>query len=123
MTREQRPRGKKAKGWKLPEDGLIIDRSSKLGNPFKIGEPLPPTFSFQGYRWTVSHFSDTPIGTMVDRKLSLQLFEKLLFRIKQIDLPMYIAIGKKVQQYDKLYCTCPKGEKCHGDTYIKLFSR
>ncbi|ETK36157.1 DUF4326 domain-containing protein [Microbispora sp. ATCC PTA-5024] len=61
----ERIQRRRTKGWRLPEGAVIVDRTSRWGNPFKVGslvmEPGPynsPTCPYSGfmepgtYRWT-----------------------------------------------------------------------
>lgn len=32
---------KRTKGWKLPENTVVVDRSTKWGNPFRVGQKNP----------------------------------------------------------------------------------
>lgn len=63
--RPQRIQRKRVRGWRLPEGAVVVDRTSRWGNPFKIGalvmEPGPygrPACPWEGmqkpgvYQWT-----------------------------------------------------------------------
>jgi hypothetical protein len=51
----RRIRRERKRGWRLPEGAKIVDRTSRWGNPFKIGElvsdvtPYAPTHPYDGH--------------------------------------------------------------------------
>ncbi|MBT3185663.1 MAG: DUF4326 domain-containing protein [Nitrospina sp.] len=41
---------KRAKGWRKPDNTVIVDRASRWGNPYKVTENLPADEAVRMYR-------------------------------------------------------------------------
>lgn len=82
-------------GWRLPANTVKVDRSTKWGNPYKIGDPgirtnADAVLAFDNYTWR----------TAVGRRLSEQ--------------------ARKTLRGKNLACWCRLGEKCHADVWLKI---
>lgn len=86
---------KRTKGWKLPEDAVIVTRPTKWGNPFVVGK--------------LSDFGDVP-----DPETAVAFYratvDKGLMRIK---------IRQELRG-KKLACYCPLDRPCHADVLAEL---
>jgi hypothetical protein len=107
MTAPKRIQLSRKRGWRMPENAVKVDRSTKWGNPFVIGEDgtqakcvslfhelltnggLPPSRSFA---WTL-RASDTRA--------------RILEQLDQLR-------GKN------LACWCPLDQPCHADVLLQL---
>lgn len=95
---------KRSKGWRIPENCVKVDRSTKWGNPFKIG----------------SHNSHPISGEMifvVTRQQAIELFS----------LSLTTKSGEKITESARrelrgkdLACWCKEGECCHADVWIEV---
>ena len=92
MTAPARIQRSRAKGWRMPENTVIVDRSTKWGNPF-IGEG--PT----------------------DRAYVTRLYREFLQRPEQADLRLRARLELKGRN---LACWCPPGEPCHADELLEV---
>lgn len=117
MTPRRTPRRiqrKRTRGWKLPANTVIVDRTSRFGNPFTIKGAIDNDFA--------SNEADA-------RKLAVEAFESVLAhgrnsswwfegggaRFERIRADLPLLVGKDVA------CTCPEdGLPCHGDVLIRL---
>lgn len=105
MERVQRRR---AKGWRLPPNTVCVDRSTKWGNPFKVGthrewtqEYVTKLFSYMlGGYICISCDSPTPDEQIAYRKMVHRDHAELR--------------GKN------LACWCKMGSPCHGDVLLNL---
>lgn len=84
---------KRLKGWRKPEGSVVVTRSSRYGNPFKIGDPNTD-------------------GTPMSREDVCQRFEaEALPRISRED--MEFLRGRDV------VCFCRLEDMCHGDILLR----
>ncbi len=87
---------KRTKGWRMPANTVKVDRSTKWGNPWKVGG----IFTAQ---WCVNRFVDhleldrTGISLAADARRELR--------------------GKN------LGCWCPIGSPCHADVLLEIANR
>jgi hypothetical protein len=102
----------RAKGWRMPENTVKVDRTTKWGNPF------------------VRH-SD---GIAMDRELAVRLFGDLLTKegswwpIPQPWPKGKIPAGPPTTVEDvrlelrgkNLACWCPIGQPCHADVLLRV---
>ena len=96
----------RAKGWRMPEGSVKVDRSTRWGNPWRVGQPrggsLPPLTAAQAvvrYRqWLTSTVSQPPHG--VDRALILN--------------SLHLLRGKD------LACWCKLTDPCHAAVLLEL---
>lgn len=83
---------KRTKGWKLPENTVVVSRPGKWGNPFKVGRDADnPKMAVMMYE----HWLDT---TIKGRQIAGQARR--------------ILCGKN------LACWCPLGSPCHRDILL-----
>ncbi|WP_150526790.1 DUF4326 domain-containing protein [Roseibium sediminis] len=80
------------KGWRKPENTVVVARNTKWGNPFRIGDNIP------GFR-----------NEPMDRADACRAFA--LFTLPH--LPVEELCGKD------LACWCPLNQPCHADILLK----
>lgn len=104
---------KRSKGWRKPENAIIIDRTSRYGNPFKVG---------QRYRYILAlalmGFKDDDLinGIFVkDNAHAVELYKRMInvFTAKARKEFFATFKGKDV------VCFCKLDEPCHGDVILK----
>lgn len=104
MNIPKRIQRRRTKGWSKPDNAVIVDRTSRFGNPFRIGWPgiTSRTQGIAAYRqWLagtgpqVYHF---PVA--LDRRWVREHLHELAGR--------------------DLCCPCPPGEPCHADVLLEL---
>lgn len=90
----QRIQLSRKKGWRLPENTVVVSRPSKWGNPYRIGEV------FNGVHITDAQMAVEYYRSYVDKGL------------KRIEIRHHLG-GKN------LACWC-KGEWCHADVLLEI---
>lgn len=86
-------------GWRKPDGAVIVDRTSRFGNPYKVAD-----FGQQGAVDRFDYVLEDPM-----RESSIVVRNRM-FRIKN-------SLGELRGQ--DLLCTCALGEPCHGDVLIE----
>lgn len=91
----------RAKGWKLPENTVCVDRSTQWGNPFKVGEIM-----------------DSLEPQPLTAKEAVELFRQAVLNngafIKFRKEELWKLRGKN------LACWCGPNEACHADVLLEL---
>ncbi len=91
---------RRTKGWRKPDNAVIVTRPSKWGNPFPASE--------HGAAWAVREFRAWLSPSSVNRWPHLtERRDRLLRDIHELR-------GKD------LACWCADGDPCHADTLIEL---
>lgn len=87
---------------RIPSDAVLVDRTTKWGNPYKIGTQAPfPSLS----------------GVLITRESSLFLFREYLKWN-----PRLIEAAEKELKGKDLVCWCAP-LSCHGDVLCELANR
>ena len=100
----RRVQRRRTAGWRKPDGAVIVDRTSRWGNPFTIGWPgiTDRASAIAAYRdWL--HGAGSQVyhrAVALDREWVLQHLQELAGR--------------------DLCCPCPEGEPCHGDVLLRL---
>ena len=92
---------KRTKGWRKPENAVCVDRTTRWGNPFKVGKD--GTAEECVYKYEEMLFPYRHGGTLEDFYISDANLE---------DIRRNLA-GKD------LLCFCPLGQPCHADVLLK----
>jgi hypothetical protein len=109
----QRIQRKRIAGWVKPDNAVIVDRTSRWGNPFKATDAITEGFA--------DNDSDA-------RKVCVEFFDAWLdgepefanvepARRTRILAELHTLAGKD------LACACKPGELCHGDSLIRRANR
>lgn len=97
----------------MPANTVKVDRSSRWGNPFAVGE-MSPGEDKLGYQ--------TPkelCGVFVrDRAHAVNLFRKWLYSLSDVALAW--RIGAHTLRGRNLACWCPLDGPCHADVLLDL---
>lgn len=103
MTGPVRVQLSRAKGWRMPPNTVKVDRSTKWGNPFRVGDVKHFGLPFSG--------RDMRIETAED---ACRLFRSHMFNIRSsVDLIAPLR-GKN------LACWCKLDQPCHADVLLEL---
>lgn len=95
---------KREKGWRKPENTICVNRGTKWGNPFKIGEFL-----------NVNNDDGSHTYILITRDLSIEYFRAYI--TQKIDfggLDLTELKGKN------LACFCKENEACHAEVLLEL---
>jgi hypothetical protein len=89
----------RAKGWRLPAGAVKVDRTTRLGNPFKVTDERPPADAVMAFRiWLTVDGCDAGIA---ERKAGI------------------LAALAGLRGKD-LACWCKPGAPCHADVLLEL---
>jgi len=111
MTKPVRIQLKRTKGWKMPANTVKVDRKTKWGNPFKVGETFEVTDDEGG----------PVVGTYVCMSAAeaVDHFRAYMDGFAAWELREEIA-GLRGKN---LACWCKPGEPCHADVLLELANK
>lgn len=95
MTKPNRIKVKRQKGWRLPEGAVFVGRPSKWGNPYRLGKEAD------------------------SREEVVVMYREMLGKLPPDDLEALLAPLKGRD----LACWCPQDEPCHADVLLELANR
>ncbi len=93
------------KGWRMPENTVKVDRTTKWGNPFKVGEDGTAAECVELYRVLLEGFN------CLTTKASMELQTKTRAVVN--------AYLNELEGKD-LACWCRAGQACHADVLLEL---
>lgn len=102
----------RAKGWRLPPRTVKVDRSTRFGNPYVIGEP---TDMKQARRWGWNISPSGQCKVCGDVAAAVAAFRHALFWDTAIHDFVRNELGGK-----DLACWCGPDEPCHADVLIEI---
>ena len=95
MTKPNRIKVKRQKGWRLPEGAVFVGRPTKWGNPYRLGKEAD------------------------SREEVVAMYRKMLANLPPEELSALLAPLKGRD----LACWCPQDEPCHADVLLELANR
>lgn len=115
MTRAlmpQRIQLRRTKGWRLPENTVKVDRSTKWGNPFVAGRDGTQAECVEAFGFLAGEQARLQVlDRMLVPSAGLEAAEKMLEGLKANPAPLR---GKN------LACWCSLDEPCHADVLLRL---
>lgn len=99
MAEPKRIQLSRRKGWRMPENTVKVDRTTKWGNPFIPGKPC----AYSGGR---------PVQ---DKRHAY-----VLFRAVAPDNDMLVEAAQQELRGKNLACWCRLTDDCHADVLLKL---
>lgn len=106
----QRIRLSRARGWRMPANTVKVDRTTKFGNPFIVGE------GGLGRAECVKYFQLLCLGKMCI-SISHACCDRQKKFIKHAKAHLGDLRGKN------LACWCPLGQPCHADVLLDIANR
>jgi len=98
------------KGWKLPENTVVVSRPSKWGNPYRIVSPA---------RYCNPNLKE--VTDCVSRSEAVSLFIDDLRQPKYAPEPLPSLEEIKAQLKGRnLACWCPLDAPCHADVLLEI---
>lgn len=101
---------KRTKGWRMPPNTVKVDRTTRWGNPFKVGE-----------MWTRRRMTpgggEKSCGPVKDNAEAVRLFRRFTARETAFQIMVEQLRGKN------LACWCKPGDPCHADVLLELANR
>lgn len=95
---------RRTKGWRMPADTVKVDRSTRWGNPFFVGQSV---LSGEGM-----DFSESPLRTAEDAVASFR--DMLAMEPRNYPIDLSPLRGRN------LACWCNLDEPCHADVLLEL---
>jgi hypothetical protein len=94
---------RRSRGWRMPSNAIKIDRSTKWGNPFKVGEN------------TLHPVSGVSVS-VTTKEVAIALFRLYL---ENGGAEIALAAGRELRGRN-LACWCKDGQACHGDVLLQI---
>lgn len=110
-TRIQRRR---TKGWRLPENAVIVSRPSRFGNPFTIKDAIDAEWSNPHSACAELYGEWLRVGTEGGWFNETYRIGNQTFDRRRVLADLHLLRGKD------LACTCPPDKPCHADVLLKL---
>jgi len=106
---------KRSKGWRMPPGTKKVDRSTRWGNPFKVGFWLGDIKAIYVVKSGLGHL---PEDTVLDQKMVVDFFR--LHAKWSIIGGEYPFNKIELLRGKNLACWCKPGEPCHADVLLEL---
>ncbi len=96
---------RRAKGWRMPPNTVKVDRTSRFGNPYRIGDDL------------IVFGEDAPVKIIrnADAEQVVKAFRRDAERVVE-------GIARQLKGKN-LACWCRIGAPCHADVLLELANR
>jgi len=107
MTKPVRIQPQRTKGWRMPPNTVKVDRSTRWGNPCKIGQ-------FEGYS---ADEAVRDFRLWIERDPTVRSFENAHGK------PPSIAEIHQQLAGQNLACWCKPGAPCHADVLLEMANR
>ena len=107
----QRVQLSRRKGWRMPENTVKVDRSTKWGNHFVIGKDPAQLAHYADYRRNVDLWTCWPVA---DAATAVRAFREMQCTKTFVERAQRDLRGKN------LACWCKPGEPCHADVLLEL---
>ena len=122
---------KRTKGWRKPENAVIVDRTSRWGNPFKlIGDQI---YIYAGYRrkvldpWVWLCLGNEEMLLRLYKMVVTNIVESGEYNLKASSMKDILYWVEHFQKQDlselkgkDLICFCPLNKPCHADVLLRL---
>ncbi len=91
----------RAAGWRMPPNSVYVGRPSRWGNPFRVGQSVPPPYGG---------------GLVETAEIAVELYRAWL-----VDMtPEYLTALRTELAGRNLACWCPPGQRCHADVLLAI---
>lgn len=95
---------RRTRGWRMPENTVKVDRSTRWGNPLRVG-------MWKGY---TAAQAVADFRRWIMRDLSVRSYENAFGQPPGLDEIRRELRGKNIA------CWCGEDDPCHGDVYLEL---
>lgn len=107
MSKPIRVQLKRTKGYRMPPNTMKVDRSTRWGNPFKVGEEYVREKATPG--------GGQSCNTVESNDHAVQLFRRFTARQVRLQIESYQELRGK-----NLACWCPLDHPCHADVLLEI---
>ena len=108
MTKPTRIQLSRKKGWRMPPNTVKVDRTTKWGNPFIVGQHGTRADCVDLFRWLMAGRVCISFGDHADKQSA------------------YYKIVRRDHRHlrgKNLACWCPLSAKCHADVLLEIANR
>jgi len=100
----QRIQLSRRRGWRMPPNTVKVDRSTKWGNPFRIGQ-------------LALHPMTRRAVDVSTAEVAVNLFE---IHLQTNDGAQFAEAAQRELRGKNLACWCKDGHSCHGDVLLRI---
>src|SRR5690606_13388964 len=105
----------RAAGWRMPENTVKVDRTTKWGNPFVVGRDGTQADCVEAFGW------------LAGEKASLEAMGRVLVPPEGLDgaqkVLSELAADASSLRGKNLACWCALDQPCHADVLLRLANR
>lgn len=120
MSKPVRIQRKRTKGWKMPPNTVVVDRTTGFGNPFPVSKGKSIHMGETSDKWSVGTW-DGPALWFRDSKSEATKLAVDAFRT-WIEHPAQAGLMTKAKKLrgKNLACFCALGQPCHADVLLEI---
>jgi hypothetical protein len=104
----------RARGWRLPPRTVKVDRSTRWGNPYVVGEPIDMK-QVRRWGWNISPDGQKEPVCASCAKEAVERFRHALFW----DVAIHDFVRNELEGRD-LACWCGPDDPCHADVLLEI---
>lgn len=97
---------RRSRGWRMPRNAVKVDRSTRWGNPFIVGEHGTRERCVQLYRYLLSGRLCVSTDNVDEQKSAIAYVAKHIHQLVSKDLA----------------CWCPLDKPCHADVLLEVLA-
>jgi len=101
---------RRTKGWRMPPNTLKVDRSTRWGNPFRVGE--------QYVRDKTAPGGGENCNVVANAEHAVDLYRRFTAREKHT-----LVYGWRILRGKNLACWCSLDAPCHADVLLELANK
>ncbi|MEV7975374.1 DUF4326 domain-containing protein [Streptomyces sp. NPDC086519] len=105
---------RRTKGWRLPDNAVIVSRPSRFGNPFTIKDAIDAEMGDPHSACAQNYAEWLRVGAEGGWYEETYRVGKQVFDRRRILDDLHLLRGKD------LACTCPLDKPCHADVLLRL---
>ncbi len=117
----QRIQLSRAKGWRMPENTLKVDRSTPWGNPFPVAKVTSTTMGVTSETWAVGTWNGPAMWFKPTKheatQLSVDAFRAWICEPAQ---SAHLENARQALRGKNLACWCRSGQPCHADVLLEI---
>lgn len=120
MSEPKRIQLSRAKGWRMPENTVKVDRSTGFGNPFRIEKGKSQHL---GVVWFVGTWGGPAMWIKYSKEeaaeISIKAFRAWMSDANRIQLAREVLAGKDLA----CWCSTKPGTPCHADVLLEIANK
>jgi hypothetical protein len=117
----QRIQRKRSKGWRMPANTVVVDRTSGFGNPFPVAKGTSRSMGKESDVWFVGIWSGPAMWIRDSKDEAVELSVKAYSAwIKHPAQAKLVERAKVTLRGKNLACWCAPDKPCHADVLLEL---